>query len=173
MEHEHEHEHEYPDLAPEPQWTGLPDFPDQHRPRSFVSGDPDGDRLRVRYYRRRADDAFVGKVWFGPGSEGPPGFAHGGSMAAVLDEAMGGAAWLAGHVALAARLTIDFRRPLPLGSVATIETEVTREEERKVHVRGLLSIGGRSFCEGESLFVEVDPATLGMAGLKPEGPPLR
>jgi hypothetical protein len=36
-----------------------------------------------------------------------PGYAHGGSVAAALDEAMGGAAWWAGHQSVAARLAVD------------------------------------------------------------------
>ena len=39
--------------------------------RSFISGDPFGKRIRVRYFKRERDGALVGKVWFGPGAEGP------------------------------------------------------------------------------------------------------
>lgn len=83
---------------------------------SFVSGDPFGNRIRVRYFKRERDGALVGKVWFGPGAEGPPGHAHGGSMAAVLDEALGAAAWMSGHPVVAAKLVTVFRRMLPLGT---------------------------------------------------------
>lgn len=58
---------------------------------TFVSGDPGGNRLRVRYFRRDNDGALLAKVWFGPGTQGPPGHAHGGSMASILDEAMAAA----------------------------------------------------------------------------------
>ena len=44
----------------------------------------------------------------GPPIEGPPGHAHGGSMAAVLDEAMGAAAWMEGHLVVAVRLATSF-----------------------------------------------------------------
>ena len=37
--------------------------------------------------------------------QGPPGHADGGSLAAVLDEAMGAAVWLAGHSVVAAHLS--------------------------------------------------------------------
>jgi hypothetical protein len=54
----------------------------------FVSGDRTGARFRMRYFR---DDAghLVARVWFGPETEGPPDHAHGGSIAAVLDEVLG------------------------------------------------------------------------------------
>jgi acyl-coenzyme A thioesterase PaaI-like protein len=144
-----------PDLAPPPGWEPLDTLPQ----RSFVSGDPDGDRLRVRYYCR--DTALLARVWFGPEAEGPPGHAHGGAMAAVLDEAMGFAAWLAGHPVVAARLTTDFRRMLPLGTVCTVEPAVERIEGRKVHVAArILGPGGTVYAEGEAIFVGLAPDAL-------------
>ena len=93
---------------------------------TFVSGDPSGHRLNVRYYLRSADGVLRAKVLFGPGTQGPPGHAHGGSMAALLDEAMGGAAWLAGHPVVAAQLNIKFSRMLPLGTRCMVDTELVR-----------------------------------------------
>jgi acyl-coenzyme A thioesterase PaaI-like protein len=125
---------------------------------SFVSGDPVGDRLRVRYFRRQRDQALVGRAWFGPGAAGPPGHAHGGSIAAVLDEAMGAAAWMAGHIVVAVRLATDFRRLVPLGTDALMEAWVERVDGRKVTTRGrLLADDGTIFAEAEALFVTLDP----------------
>lgn len=130
--------------------------------RSFVSGDPKGDRLRVRYFRRVRDGALVGRIWFGPGAEGPPGHAHGGSMAAVLDEAMGAGAWMAGHTVLAARLTTEFRRMLPLNTEALLEAWVDHVDGRKVKTRGrLFGPGGELYAEGEALFIVLDPERFG------------
>ncbi len=139
-----------PDLSPPSGWTLLDPVPQ----RSFVSGDPDGDRLRVRYYHRGSE--LLARVWFGAEAEGPPGHAHGGAMAAVLDEAMGFAAWVAGHPVVAARLVTDFRRMLPLGTVYTVETEVGRVEGRKVHVRGrIVGADETVHAEGEAIFVHL------------------
>jgi hypothetical protein len=141
---------------PEPGWQPLP-MPRQFGDgRSFVSGEPDGDRLRVHYYKRQADGALMAKVWFGLGAEGPPGHAHGGSMAAVLDEAMGFAAWVAGKPVVAASITIHFRKRLPLGRVLIVETLITSVAESKVQTTGRIfdPESGRVFCEGEGLFIE-------------------
>jgi hypothetical protein len=145
------------DLSPKPGWSEFPSAQGMGGPRSFVSGDPRGDRLRTRYYRRDRDNAWVGKVWFGPGAEGPPEHAHGGSTAAVLDEAMGGAVWMAGHLALAAQVTIRYKNMLPLGTVAEVEAWVSGTTGRKVHARGrLLSPRGRPYCESEGVYVKLD-----------------
>lgn len=142
-------------------WSPLDALAGVGLTRSFVSGDADGDRLRVRYFRRADDGALVGRAWFGAGAEGPPGHAHGGAMAALLDEAMGASAWLAGHAVLAAQITIAFRAILPLGSIVTVEASIARIDGRKVITRGrLVGDAGVTHAEGEGLFVELDAARI-------------
>jgi hypothetical protein len=63
----------------------------------------------VAYFRRREEPVLRTRVWFGPGAEGPPGLEHGGSVAAVLDEALGGGAWMLGRRVVVAQLIVDFR----------------------------------------------------------------
>ena len=128
-----------PTLEPEDGWNEFKVTANASHFPSFVSGEPDGDRLRVRYFVRERDGAFVGKAWFGPGTEGPPGHAHGGSVAALLDEAMGLGAWAAGHSVLAVRVTIQFRAMLPLGTEAMLQSWVDAVDGRKVTTRGRLS----------------------------------
>jgi acyl-coenzyme A thioesterase PaaI-like protein len=158
------------DLSPEPGWSEFPAAQGMGGPRSFVSGDPHGDRLRAQYYRRDADNAWVGKVWFGPGAEGPPDHAHGGSTAAVLDEAMGGSVWMTGHLAVAAQITLRYRNMLPLGMVAIVEAKIDRVEGRKVHARGnIQGPDGQLFCEAEGIFIKLDEQQLGeLAGRYPD-----
>jgi len=144
------------ELTAEDGWQALDITAPMGMGRSFVSGEPDGDRLRVRYFKRRADGALVGKAWFGPGAEGPPGHAHGGSLAAVLDETMGGACFLAGHIVLAGRLTTEFKRMVPLGSVARLEAWVEAVDGRKVTARSRLVLpDGQDAAVGQGLFVEL------------------
>jgi len=145
--------------------------------RSFVAGDPDGQALRITYRQRplgaeaaahataSAPAELSARAWFGPRAEGPPGHAHGGSMAAVLDEAMGLAVWLAHRAAVAAHLETDFRRPIPLGTTVTVETTVgPAEGSGKARVTGrLVGDDGTVFAEGSALFVLLS-ARHGFAG---------
>ena len=148
-----------PEVVPEPDWVPVDPLRIEGGRGSFVSGEPQGHRLRVRYFRRESDGRLVGRAWFGSGAEGPPGHAHGGSMAAVLDEAMGAAAWMAGHKVVAAQLDTSFRRMLPLGTDATLEAWVEKVDERKVWTRGWLVDGdGQPFAEARALFLKIDPA---------------
>jgi len=122
----------------------------------FVSGDPDGDRFRVCYYRR-ADRSLVARVWFGPETEGPPGHAHGGSLAAVLDEVLGLAAWAAGHAIVVANLNINFRCLLPILQVVQVDTEIISTDGRKVLVQGKVWDGEEKiYAESDGVKSTVD-----------------
>ncbi|MCB9663928.1 MAG: PaaI family thioesterase [Alphaproteobacteria bacterium] len=147
-----------PDLSPEPGWLVEPRRDQSRRSRSFVSGDPEGDRIRIAYYRHPESGDRVGKVWFGPGAEGPPSHAHGGAVAAVLDEAMGTNAWLRGHAVLAGTLTIRYRAPTPLERVFTVHTRLASVEGRRILATStLVGPDGTVHAEGEGIFVVMRP----------------
>ena len=121
----------------------------------FVSGEPEGERFRVAYYKNR-DDALVARVWFGPETEGPPGHAHGGAMAAVLDEVLGLAAWAAGHPIVVGNLNIDFRQLLPLLTVMQVDSEIVRVDGRKVMVHGrIVDAEGTVYAEADCLCINI------------------
>ena len=149
------------DLIPELEKSEAgwePAFPFSKRPPTYVTGEPNGSRIRTRYYKRLADNALVGRVWFGPDAMGPPGHAHGGSMAALLDDAMGSCCWMNNYPVLAARLTTQFRNPLPLEKVLSLEVQILRIEGRKVYTTGRVFAAddGKIYCEGECLFITID-----------------
>ena len=144
---------EIPELAGEAGWSNF-DAPalvgDSLR---FVSGDPTGERFRVRYYRD-SQGALVARVWFGPETEGPPGHAHGGSIAAVLDEVLGLAAWAAGHAIVVGKLNIHFQKLLPLRTVVEVRSRVVSVEGRKVMVHGgIHGPGGIVYAEADCLCI--------------------
>lgn len=128
---------------------------------SFVSGDLTSNRIRAAYFFRDADSAVVGRAWFGPGAEGPPRHAHGGSMAALLDEVMGFACWLKGHRVLAKKIEIGFLRSLPLDTVVTFEGAVVGVDGKAITAVGKLVLPNGTVCaEGRGVFVEVSTERL-------------
>src|SRR5258706_14614107 len=54
------------------------------------------------------------------------GMAHGGITSLLLDEAVGWAAWHAGHPGVTGRLQVSFRRPLKLGERVRVVGQVER-----------------------------------------------
>jgi len=124
---------------------------------SFLSGDPQSMAVRVSYFLRESDGILLARAWFGPGAKGPPGHAHGGSIAALLDEAMGCCAWHTGHPVLAARIEVAFRHSLPLGRVYMVEAWVERASGRKFTLQGRLrGQDGVLYAESEGLFLELN-----------------
>jgi acyl-coenzyme A thioesterase PaaI-like protein len=143
--------------APHEGWTPLPPREALGLAPSFVSGDPQGQRLRVAYFVRDEDAHVVGRVWFGPLAEGPPGHAHGGSIAAVLDELMGSAAWLAGHRVVAVKLDVEFKKAIRLGTTATFAARVTSSEGRKIVVTSEMFLpDGALAATGHGTFLVID-----------------
>ncbi len=123
--------------------------------RSFLVGPHDDETImRVRWYFRDADAALIGKVWWGPGAQGPPGHAHGGSMAAVLDEALGSACLISGFPVVAAELTARFHHMLPLNAVYTVEAHVDRVDGRKIWAKGhIRDEAGKVYTTADGLFI--------------------
>ncbi|XP_077012100.1 acyl-coenzyme A thioesterase THEM5 [Tamandua tetradactyla] len=70
----------------------------------------------------------------GPYLEGPPGFAHGGSLAAMMDETFSKIAYLAGEGLLTLSFNIRFKKPIPVGSLAVLNVVVEKIEDQKVYV---------------------------------------
>jgi len=148
--------------TPENGWTRI-DLPYPIKSSNFVSDDKTGRRLTVRFYRYDDDGTLRVKVICGQETQGPPAHAHGGCVAALLDEAMGAAAWLAGHPVLAAELNVTFKRMLPLETPCVVEAEVVEIENRKIHARAVLrdSTGEIVYSTGRALLIEMDEQQLG------------
>ncbi|MDH3744314.1 MAG: PaaI family thioesterase [Acidobacteriota bacterium] len=153
------------DLAGETGWEPIERFNEARTAESYVSGEPEGRRLRVRYFRRPTDDALLGRIWFGGGTQGPPGHVHGGAVAALLDEAMGFSAWMVGHRVVAAHIDVDFRAMVPLHTVATLEARVEKVNGRKVYSRARLELpDGTPAAESTGLFLRLETRHLEKLG---------
>lgn len=143
------------DLSGEADWTTLDAKSLVGESLRFVSGDPEGSRFRVRYFRDGRQH-LCARIWFGPETEGPPGHAHGGSIAAVMDEALGLAAWAEGYPVLVGNLNVRFRTMLPLQTVVTLESRVASAEGRKVTVHGRIFGSEETvYAEGQALCITI------------------
>ena len=154
MHNRNEHTHA-PEPEGQPGWTRINIPMHAIVGESFVSGDPDVRRLRVAYFIHEEEKRLYARAWFGKGAQGPPGYAHGGSISAVLDEAMGMAAWLDGHPVVAAALNVQFKMSVPLGTDCIVSTWVLKTEGRKITVQGRLSHPDTDdlFAHSEGLFI--------------------
>ncbi len=123
------------------------------------------ERVTVRYFTRDADDEIVSLTRFGSGTEGPPGHAHGGSIASVLDEVMGFACFFGDIPVLAARIEVDFRAPLPIPNLVMAVGRIVGVDGRKISTTGVLqSFDGVIYAESTGLFIRLPAETIANMG---------
>lgn len=131
---------------------------------NFVIDDESGRRVLIKFYKKDSDGSVLAKLLFGPGAQGPPGYAHGGAITSVLDESMGAAAWMAGYIVVAAELTVRFRMMVPLAVPCLIETRVISVRGRRVRMGSeLRNRKGEVLAECKGLFIKIKPSRLGGA----------
>lgn len=77
--------------------------------------------------------------------------AHGGILAAILDEAMIKAAFARGIKAITTELTVRFRNPLFIGEKAVVEAEIVKPNRKLVEATALIKgPGSKTIAEGKS-----------------------
>jgi acyl-coenzyme A thioesterase PaaI-like protein len=77
-----------------------------------------------------ADGGVEGRFFVKQDHQGPPGYAHGGVIAAALDEAMALLLFGKGTFALTGRLEIDLLAPAPVGAFVHLSARLEEEGER-------------------------------------------
>ncbi|RME75364.1 MAG: PaaI family thioesterase [Planctomycetota bacterium] len=96
----------------------------------------------------------TGKTTLKEMHQGPPGHSHGGVLLALLDEAMGAAAWVNGYPVLAAHVEGDFKNPVPLGREIEIKAWVKESKGRKVFTEAEIHLdGGTLATVGKGIFI--------------------
>ena len=68
--------------------------------------------------------------------QGPPGYAHGGASAAILDEAMGVSVWTAGLRGVATNLNVNYKQPVPLSTALKVLGRITARGEKDIETSG-------------------------------------
>ena len=110
----------------------------QKTDRCFGCGQQNPGGLKLRF--RVEDESVKAEFTPSPAHEGYPGYLHGGITCALLDEAMGWAAYHLSSGALAAtgRLQIKFRRPLLIDEPLTVTASITRRSTRHLWTEAIV-----------------------------------
>lgn len=80
----------------------------------------------------------VGSVILGAAYQGHPGFAHGGYLAALMDEILGALAERHASPIATAGLTIRYRRPVTVDEPLTVTGSVVSRDGRRLTLQGAL-----------------------------------
>jgi len=98
-----------------------------------------------------------GRFVLGANYAGGAGFAHGGIIAVVLDEAMGKLSKLTDEKAVTGELSVEYRKPVPVDKEIVVEgwqvQAVGRNRFRAAEIR---DAAGNLLARGKSRFVAID-----------------
>jgi acyl-coenzyme A thioesterase PaaI-like protein len=96
-------------------------------------------------------------VTLGAAFEGAPGRAHGGIVAALIDETMGLVLSISSTLAFTGRLTITYRAPTPLGVRLQTRARLDSRSGRKLIITAELKADDLLLAQAEGLFIAVEP----------------
>ncbi len=119
---------------------------------NFIGGVlPSGFGIR---FRVADDQSIYAKVVFEESKQGAQGILHGGAIAAVLDEAMGAAAFERGKLGYTVTMTYNYKTHIPLHEEILIRAWVDRIEGRKIFAACDATLpDGRVAVDGTGIFI--------------------
>lgn len=121
---------------------------------SVVSGST--NPMGIGLQARRVGDAVEAVASLGAAFEGAPGRAHGGVIAAVLDETMGYVLPVVGTIAYTANLNIDYIGPAPLHEELRFTARLRDRAGRKLWIEARGDSAAGTFVRAEGLFLAID-----------------
>lgn len=115
-------------------------------------GQPDGVGLTLA---SRGDHALA-RVVLDEHLSGPPGAAHGGIPALILDEVLGTTVnILHQRPSVTGTLTVEYLAPTPIGAPVDAEAWLRETDGRKAFVEGVVRHAGEVTARGEAVFIGV------------------
>ena len=93
-----------------------------------------------------------------PRFEGWEGIAHGGILCTILDEVMAWALVAEDNWGVTARMSVDFKRPVPTGSALRAEGWITRSRRRLVETQASIidTASGTELATATGVYVAAD-----------------
>jgi acyl-coenzyme A thioesterase PaaI-like protein len=107
--------------------------------------------------QRRPDGGVAGRFFVKQDHQGPPGYAHGGVLAAALDEAMSLLLHGEGTFAVTGRLEVELQAPAPVGTFVELKADVLEADGRQITVGAGASAEGRALARARGVFVRSEP----------------
>ncbi|XP_077160175.1 acyl-coenzyme A thioesterase THEM4-like [Paroedura picta] len=165
----------YTEMSKDGTWERLPSYRDvldhlpervrlehaqkmNHDRRMFLRNlDEEGKGFEYVMFLNSLENKTISVFQLGPYLEGPPGFAHGGCIAAILDTTFVGCALSFVGQIMTVNLNINYKNPVPLGSVILTESKLDKVEGRKVLFSGQVwSVDGETLhAEATALFIQL------------------
>jgi len=123
----------------------------------FGCGPANPNGLHLNFALSPGGNSYICEFELGIQFSGPPGHAHGGIIATILDEAMGKANKLKNKVALTRRMEVKYLRPVPLGQPLVVEGRVSRVRGRALYnYAELRNAKGTVLARSRGKFLTID-----------------
>lgn len=124
----------------------------------FACGRDNPEGLGLQFAFDEERKSYVCRFELSRRHTGPPGHAHGGIIATILDEAMGKATRISEVTAVTQSMTVEYLRLVPLGKPLVAEGW-QRSIRGRVHVNvaELRSLEGEILARSEGRFLAIDP----------------
>jgi acyl-coenzyme A thioesterase PaaI-like protein len=114
-------------------------------------GNPASTGLRLR----SSGGGIIGELVLDDRHQGVPGLAHGGAIAALMDEVSGSVLIEAGHRFVTAQLDVTYLAPAAIGQPLVLRAWLDRSEGRKHTVKAELREAGLLLAQATGLFLTV------------------
>lgn len=85
--------------------------------------------------------------------EGPPGFVHGGYIAAVIDETLGKVQAQTDNPGMTSNLLIQYIRPCPINLEYSLEGRIIKVEGRRIFTKASITLNGKIMAAAKATFV--------------------
>lgn len=121
----------------------------------FLSG-LDRECVEIEQYFKEAEKRYV--MWFYPGKKamGPPGYCHGGFIAAILDESMGTCCWLNGLLVMTAKMELRCKTKLPINNEYIATAYIKSMKGRRVTAAAEISDNSdKVYAAAEGTFLSI------------------
>ena len=136
-------------------------FPKKKVNLCFGCGEGNPGGMHLKFVRDAAQTCFASHVVLSKRYQGPPGYAHGGIIATMLDEAMSKVNTLKPVIALTRRITVDYLRPVPLGRKLVVEGWKQRSRGRHYINRAeIRDHNGVVMARGRGWFIAINPSAM-------------
>jgi uncharacterized protein (TIGR00369 family) len=138
---------------------GHTDDPNTKSPQNhcFACGKDNADGMHLKFFLDEQGRQAICEFSLEQRYQGPPGHAHGGIIATILDEAMGKVNKLSNVVALTKNMSIDYLKPVPLGAALTVTGREQKIEGRlHTNVAEISNAKGEILARSTGTFVAVD-----------------
>lgn len=127
----------------------------------FGCGRDNPEGMRLKFYIDDEAQRTMCKFKLARRYQGPPGHAHGGIIATILDEAMGKVNKFRNVLALTKQMDVQYLRPVPLGKpLMVIGKESHVEGRQHTNVAEITNEAGEVLARSKGLFIAVDPARM-------------